>query len=52
LVPARGAVATFNQRDVPALVDMTTDDFQWVDVDRDREEALEAAGRPSSASDE
>ena len=27
---ARNAVAAFNRRDVPALVEMTTDDFQWV----------------------
>ncbi len=27
---ARAAVAAFNRRDVPALVEMTTDDFQWV----------------------
>jgi ketosteroid isomerase-like protein len=27
---ARKAVAAFNRRDVPALVDTTTDDFQWV----------------------
>ena len=27
---ARNAVAAFNRRDVPALVTMTTDDFQWV----------------------
>jgi len=26
---ARNAVAAFNRRDVPALVEMTTDDFQW-----------------------
>jgi hypothetical protein len=27
---ARNAVLAFNRRDVPALVDLTTDDFQWV----------------------
>ena len=27
---ARNAVAAFNRRDVPALVELTTDDFQWV----------------------
>jgi ketosteroid isomerase-like protein len=27
---ARNAVAAFNRRDVPALIEMTTDDFQWV----------------------
>jgi ketosteroid isomerase-like protein len=27
---ARDAVAAFNRRDVPALVEMVTDDFQWV----------------------
>ena len=27
---ARNAVAAFNRRDVPDLVGMTTDDFQWV----------------------
>ena len=27
---ARNAVAAFNRRDVPALVEMVTDDFQWV----------------------
>jgi ketosteroid isomerase-like protein len=27
---ARNAVAAFNRRDVPALVEMTTDDFEWV----------------------
>jgi ketosteroid isomerase-like protein len=27
---ARNAVAAFNRRDVAALVEMTTDDFQWV----------------------
>jgi ketosteroid isomerase-like protein len=27
---ARNAVAAFNRRDVPALVGMVTDDFQWV----------------------
>ena len=27
---ARNAVAAFNRRDVPGLVEMTTDDFQWV----------------------
>jgi hypothetical protein len=27
---ARNAVAAFNRRDVPALVEMTTPDFQWV----------------------
>jgi ketosteroid isomerase-like protein len=27
---ARTAVAAFNRRDVPALVELTTDDFQWV----------------------
>ena len=26
---ARTVVAAFNRRDVPALVDMTTDDFKW-----------------------
>ncbi len=30
LVLARNAVAAFNRRDVPALVELTTDDFQWV----------------------
>ena len=30
LVLAREAVAAFNRRDVPALVELTTDDFQWV----------------------
>jgi ketosteroid isomerase-like protein len=30
VVLARNAVAAFNRRDVPALVEMTTDDFQWV----------------------
>jgi ketosteroid isomerase-like protein len=30
LILARNAVAAFNRRDVPALVEMTTDDFQWV----------------------
>jgi ketosteroid isomerase-like protein len=30
LVLARNAVAAFNRRDVPALVEMTTPDFQWV----------------------
>lgn len=27
---ARKAVVAFNRRDVPALVELTTDDFQWV----------------------
>ena len=27
---ARKAVAAFNRRDVPGLVEMVTDDFQWV----------------------
>jgi ketosteroid isomerase-like protein len=27
---AREVVAAFNRRDVPALVEMTTDDFEWV----------------------
>ena len=27
---ARNAVAAFNRRDMPALVEMTTDDFRWV----------------------
>ena len=27
---ARNAVAAFNRRDVPALVELTTDDFRWV----------------------
>jgi ketosteroid isomerase-like protein len=27
---ARNAVLAFNRRDVPALVELTTDDFQWV----------------------
>ena len=27
---ARNAVAAFNRRDVPALVEMVTDDFEWV----------------------
>ena len=27
---ARNAVAAFNRRDVPALVELTTDDFEWV----------------------
>jgi ketosteroid isomerase-like protein len=27
---ARSAIAAFNRRDVPALVEMTTVDFQWV----------------------
>ena len=27
---ARNAVAAFNRRDVPALVELTTPDFQWV----------------------
>ena len=27
---ARNAVAAFNRCDVPALVEMVTDDFQWV----------------------
>jgi ketosteroid isomerase-like protein len=27
---ARNAVVAFNRRDVPALVELTTDDFQWV----------------------
>jgi ketosteroid isomerase-like protein len=27
---ARRVVAAFNRRDVPALVEMTTDDFEWV----------------------
>ena len=30
VVLARNAVAAFNRRDVPALVEMTTHDFQWV----------------------
>jgi ketosteroid isomerase-like protein len=30
LVIARSAVAAFNRRDLPALVEMTTPDFQWV----------------------
>ena len=30
VIVARNAVAAFNRRDVPALVEMTTDDFQWV----------------------
>ena len=30
LLLARNAVAAFNRRDVPALVEMTTRDFQWV----------------------
>ncbi|HEX6584902.1 MAG TPA: nuclear transport factor 2 family protein [Thermoleophilaceae bacterium] len=30
LVLARNAVAAFNRRDVPALVEITTDDFRWV----------------------
>ena len=30
LVLARNAVAAFNRRDVPALVELTTDDFRWV----------------------
>jgi ketosteroid isomerase-like protein len=30
LALARNAVAAFNRRDVPALVEMVTDDFQWV----------------------
>ena len=30
VVLARNAVAAFNRRDVPALVEMTTDDFRWV----------------------
>jgi ketosteroid isomerase-like protein len=27
---ARNAVAAFNRRDVPALVELTTDDFHWM----------------------
>jgi ketosteroid isomerase-like protein len=27
---ARKVVAAFNRRDVPALIEMTTDDFEWV----------------------
>jgi hypothetical protein len=27
---ARNAVRAFNRRDLPALVELTTDDFQWV----------------------
>jgi ketosteroid isomerase-like protein len=27
---ARNAIAAFNRRDVPALVEMTTEDFEWV----------------------
>jgi ketosteroid isomerase-like protein len=30
LVLARNAVAAFNRRDLPALVEMTTPDFHWV----------------------
>ena len=30
VVLARNADAAFNRRDVPALIEMTTDDFQWV----------------------
>ncbi len=30
LALARNAVAAFNRRDVPALVELTTDDFQWM----------------------
>jgi ketosteroid isomerase-like protein len=30
LVLARNAVAAFNRRDVAGLVEMTTDDFEWV----------------------
>ena len=30
LVLARNAIAAFNRRDVPALAEMTTDDFEWV----------------------
>lgn len=30
LALARNAVAAFNRRDVAALVELTTDDFQWV----------------------
>ena len=30
MIVARNAVAAFNRRDVPALVEMTTDDFKWV----------------------
>ena len=30
VILARNAVAAFNRRDVPALVELTTDDFQWV----------------------
>jgi ketosteroid isomerase-like protein len=30
LALARDAVVAFNRRDVPALVELTTDDFQWV----------------------
>ena len=30
LVLARRAIAAFNRRDVPALVEMTTEDFEWV----------------------
>jgi hypothetical protein len=30
VVLARDAVVAFNRRDVPALVELTTDDFQWV----------------------
>jgi ketosteroid isomerase-like protein len=29
LAVARNAVAAFNRRDVPALAEMVTDDFQW-----------------------
>ena len=30
VVVARNAVAAFNRRDVAALLEMTTDDFQWM----------------------
>ena len=30
LAIARNAIAAFNRRDVPALVEMTTDDIEWV----------------------
>ena len=30
VVLARKVVSAFNRRDVPALVEMTTDDFEWV----------------------
>lgn len=30
VVIARNAVAAFNRRDVPGLVQITTDDFEWV----------------------